>query len=112
MLKSRSVSIKGVPPARNDGDGKNIANLLLLAIPRQEWARLSPSLELVRLKLHQVLHEAGEAIKPVYFLNKRIGFCAHRFAGWKKCGGWINRQRRLCRSARCVRFQNQSASSR
>ena len=75
MLKSRSVSIKGSPPppARNDGDGKGIGNLLLLDIARQEWERLSPSLELVRLKLHQVLHEAGEAIKSVYFLNDGLG---------------------------------------
>lgn len=57
---------------RNDGDGKGIGNLLLLAIPPQEWAQLSPSLELVRLKLHQVLHEAGEAIKSVYFLNNGL----------------------------------------
>ena len=74
MVKSRSVSIdKSLKSARNDGDGKEIGNLLLSAIARQEWARLSPSLELVRLKLHQVLHEAGEAIKSVYFLNNGLG---------------------------------------
>ena len=73
MLKSRSVSIQKVPPPRSDGDGKNIANLLLLAIPRQEWERLHSSLELVRLKLHTVLHEAGETIKSVYFLNSGLG---------------------------------------
>jgi CRP-like cAMP-binding protein len=74
MLKSRSVSIKeSLNSTTSDGDGKVIGNLLLLAIARQEWARLSPSLELVRLKLHQVLHEAGEAIKSVYFLNSGLG---------------------------------------
>ena len=74
MLKSRSVSIQKVsPPPRSDGDGKGIGNLLLLAIPRQDLTRLSPLLELVRLKLHQVLHEAGEPIKSVYFLNSGLG---------------------------------------
>lgn len=73
MLKSRSVSIPKTAPPRIDGDGKGIGNLLLLDIPRQDLARLSPSLELVRLKLHQVLHEAGEAIKSVYFLNNGLG---------------------------------------
>ena len=74
MLKSRSVSIKeSLNSAKNDGDGKGIGNLLLLAIPRQDLARLSPLLELVRLKLHQVLHEVGEPIKSVYFLNSGLG---------------------------------------
>jgi CRP-like cAMP-binding protein len=31
--------------------------------------QLFPSLEFVRLRLHQVLHETGEAIKSGYFLN-------------------------------------------
>ena len=73
MLKSRSVAIpKSVPP-RSDGDGRKISNFLLLATPREEWERLHPSLELVRLRLHQVLHEAGETIKSVYFLNDGLG---------------------------------------
>ena len=74
MLKSRSVSTKeSLDSARSDGDGKGIGNRLLLDIPRQEWERLSPLLEFVRLKLHQVMHEAGEAIKSVYFLNNGLG---------------------------------------
>ncbi len=32
-----------------------------------------PSLEFVRLKLHQVLHETGETIKSGYFLNEGLG---------------------------------------
>lgn len=74
MLKSRFLPTKSITPsARSDGDGKEIGNRLLLDIAPPEWARLSPSLELVRLKLHQVLHEAGEAIKSVYFLNNGLG---------------------------------------
>ena len=74
MVNSRSPSFKAVlPSARQDGDGKKIGNLILLALPRQECKQLLPSLEFVRLKLHQVLHEAGETIKSVYFLNSGLG---------------------------------------
>ena len=79
MLKTRSVSTRSVSTkeslnsARMDGDGKGIGNLLLLNTPPREWERLYPLLELVRLRLHQVLHEAGESIKSVYFLNNGLG---------------------------------------
>ena len=74
MAKSRIRSFKAVPPAgKQDGDGKKISNLILLALPQQECEQFFPSLELVRLKLHQVLHEAGESIKSVYFMNDGLG---------------------------------------
>jgi CRP-like cAMP-binding protein len=74
MAKSRYRSFKAVPPAaKQDGDGNKISNLILLALPQQECKQFFPSLELVRLKLHQVLHEAGESIKSVYFMNNGLG---------------------------------------
>jgi CRP-like cAMP-binding protein len=74
MAKSRAISFKASPPsARRDGDGKEIGNLILLDLPRQECTEILASLELVRLKLHQVLHEAGEVIKSVYFMNNGLG---------------------------------------
>lgn len=55
------------------GRGENgpgeIGNLILRALPRAESARIFPSLEFVRLRLHQVLHEVGESIYSGYFLN-------------------------------------------
>jgi CRP-like cAMP-binding protein len=59
--------------ARKDGDGKQIGNLILSALPRPECSQLFDSMELVRLKLHQVMHEAGEIIRSVYFMNKGLG---------------------------------------
>ncbi len=50
-------------------DGHGIGNMILRALPRSESARVFSSLEFVRLRLHQVLHETGEVIKSVYFLN-------------------------------------------
>ena len=69
MANNRSVLKTARSPSRNDGDGKEIQNLILLALPRQECAQLLSSLELVRLKLHQVLYEAGEVIRSGYFMN-------------------------------------------
>ena len=74
MLKTHSVSTKESPnSARMDGDGKKIGNLLLSNTPPREWERLAPLLEFVRLRLRQVLHEAGETIRSVYFLNDGLG---------------------------------------
>ena len=78
MAKSRSRIFKAVPPSARqdgdgDGDGNKTGNLILLALPQQEHKQIFPSLEFVRLKLHQVLHEAGEVIKSVYFLNDGLG---------------------------------------
>ena len=79
MATNRRVSPKSTRPAgnksdgRKDGDGNGIGNLILLALPQQESTQLFPSLEFVRLKLHQVLHEAGEVIKSAYFMNNGLG---------------------------------------
>ncbi len=70
MAKDRSVSTKAIPqPARKGVDGKEIGNLVLLALPQKESAQIFPSLEFVRLNLHHLMHEAGEVIKSAYFLN-------------------------------------------
>ena len=74
MVRSRGVSTKAIPPpSRKDGDGKEIGNLILLALPRQESTRIFPSLEFVRLNLHHVMHEAGEVIRSGYFMNNGMG---------------------------------------
>ena len=74
MAKNRVVSTKTFPPAaRKDGDGKEIGNLILLALPPQECAKLFASLEFVRLNLHHVMHEAGALMRSAYFLNNGLG---------------------------------------
>jgi CRP-like cAMP-binding protein len=50
-------------------DNNDVSNEILLKIPGNEFDKLSPKLEFVRLKLHTLLHEAGEQIKSVYFVN-------------------------------------------
>lgn len=54
-------------------DGKEVGNVILRNLPRKELAQLFPLLEFLRLKLHQVLHEPGEAIRSGYFLNSGLG---------------------------------------
>jgi CRP-like cAMP-binding protein len=65
MVKKRSTPLS----AHADGDGNGISNKILSSLPRKEYEQVLPKLELVRLKLHQVIHEAGETIKSVYFVN-------------------------------------------
>jgi CRP-like cAMP-binding protein len=59
-------------PAHTDGDGNHVANKILLRLPPAEFERVLPKLEFVRLKLHQIVHEAGETMKPGYFLNSGV----------------------------------------
>ena len=44
-----------------------VGNKLFAAVPREEYERLLPHLELVFLSLRQVLYEPNEPIKSVYF---------------------------------------------
>lgn len=67
MSRARSKAIR--PSAGKDDDGREIGNLMLLALPLQESKQLIPSLEFVRLRLHQLMHEAGEVVRSAYFIN-------------------------------------------
>jgi CRP-like cAMP-binding protein len=55
----RSLAIDGVP----------IENEILLNLPADEQASIFPELVFVKLRTHDVLHEAGEPIKFAYFMN-------------------------------------------
>lgn len=71
MAKSTSVSPRAVKSPSN-GDGNSVANTILLSLSSDECRQILPKLEFVRLKLHQVLHEAGETIKSGYFVNSGL----------------------------------------
>ena len=43
------------------------SNHLLAALPASEWQRWQPHLELIKLKLGQVLYESGGKMQHVYF---------------------------------------------
>ncbi len=64
------IAIPSPLPARTDRDGRPISNLMLLAIPEQEFAVLRPPLEQVDLPRYRVLYEQGEKIVHAYFLNQ------------------------------------------
>ena len=53
----------------NDGNGNAIHNELLLGLSQAEGQGLFSKLELVRLKVHHLLHETGDALKSIYFCN-------------------------------------------
>jgi CRP-like cAMP-binding protein len=68
-MKKKSGSLRAAK-ALTDHDGEIVHSKILLGIPREEFNRAIPKLELVRLKLHQILDEAGETIKSGYFVNE------------------------------------------
>jgi CRP-like cAMP-binding protein len=75
---AKDISVRSPKPfspssSKADGDGHEVGNLILRGLPRSESSQLLPSLEFVRLKLHQVLHEVGETIRSGYFLNNGLG---------------------------------------
>jgi CRP-like cAMP-binding protein len=58
--------------APTDGDGNSIANEILLSLSPDQRSQMLSKLEMVRLKLHQVIHEPGETIKSGYFVNSGL----------------------------------------
>jgi CRP-like cAMP-binding protein len=63
-----------VPVARptSDGDGNGVSSKILRSLSRKECNQIFAELELVRLKTHQLLHDAGETIKSGYFVNEGV----------------------------------------
>jgi CRP-like cAMP-binding protein len=72
MAKSRPTTETTPLTAGKPANGKELGNLILLALSPEERILLLPSLEFVRLNLHQVLHEAGDVIRSLYFLNNGL----------------------------------------
>jgi CRP-like cAMP-binding protein len=70
MAKSPRTSARTSPNTpRTDGGGNHIHNEILLGLSSKECEPLLLELEMVRLKVHQVLHETGDALKSAYFCN-------------------------------------------
>lgn len=55
---------------RTDATGKAISNVILLALPDEEYSQLRPALEPIDLPQYQILHEPAEKIDFAYFLNE------------------------------------------
>ncbi len=69
MHAIQEISFKARPLSAGNGDGRSFGNELLLTLPGEEVNLLLPKLEFVRLRIHQILHEAGDKIKSVYFVE-------------------------------------------
>ncbi|MGA7079764.1 MAG: Crp/Fnr family transcriptional regulator [Terriglobales bacterium] len=76
MAKKNSNSLQPSKAAletrRVDGDGNVVSNKILLSLSPEEFNQVLSKLELVRLKLHQIIYEAGETIKSGYFVNDGV----------------------------------------
>jgi CRP-like cAMP-binding protein len=71
MTKRRSVSVPGTnrppPSAPTRPPPSSVLNRLLAALPAADRDRLLPTLDIVPLKLKDLLHKAGEGLQYVYF---------------------------------------------
>src|SRR6266511_6240680 len=63
------------PSTRNRPPPPDPQNLLLAALPPQDYQRLAPALDTVPLKLKDILHKPGEPLQHVYFPGAG-GFCS------------------------------------
>jgi CRP-like cAMP-binding protein len=75
--KERTKSAKATPSrdgVRTDATGMPISNLILASISAPEFKMLRPHLEPTPLPQHQILHEPGQNIDFIYFLND--GMCS------------------------------------
>ena len=59
-------------PISTDGNHDKIQNLIVLALPAQEFGAVSKKLEFVELPTHFVLHDAGEPVTHAYFINSGL----------------------------------------
>src|ERR1035437_10216030 len=57
---------------RTNTSGKQVSNLILLALSDSDYSALRPHLKYVSLPNHLVLHEVGESIEFAYFLNRGL----------------------------------------
>src|SRR6202051_5142939 len=75
MVENPSFSKKpqaASKPSNENGDGNHFYNKILLGLPAKELGMLMPTMEFVRLKVHHVLHEPGDTLKSVYFINSGL----------------------------------------
>jgi CRP-like cAMP-binding protein len=54
---------------RNNDGANPIQNVIFRSLPKAESDALFQKLEFVRMNLHHIIYEAGDAIKSVYFVN-------------------------------------------
>jgi hypothetical protein len=66
---ARSKAKHSLISSRPGGDGHQVHNQILLALPRNERERLLPKLEFVRLQSRLILHEVGDTLRSAYFCN-------------------------------------------
>ena len=62
------------PPPSPKNRTPPVQNLLLATLPRRDFNRISATLQIVPLKLKDILHASGERIRHVYFPGG--GFCS------------------------------------
>jgi CRP-like cAMP-binding protein len=73
MVKGPGKSVR-TPQNRPPPVSTDNSNLLLAALPQNEYSRILPRLDVIPLKLKEFLHKSGDRVKYVYF--PASGFCS------------------------------------
>ena len=68
IKRERAVPVRA--GERTDAAGRAVRNVILLALPDEEYALLRPGLEPIDLPQYQILHEPAEKIDFAYFLHE------------------------------------------
>jgi CRP-like cAMP-binding protein len=74
LVSGKAPSTNRSPSALNRPPPEKVQNLLLAALPAADRDRLVPTLDVIELKLKELLHKPGEQIDYVYFPGG--GFCS------------------------------------
>ena len=84
------------PDQRTNGEGKHVANKVLLAMPDNEYELMRPDLTYIDLQHHLSLHEPTQKVEFVYFPNRgmvsQVVVTQRRSNRGSGCGG----ERGLC----------------
>ncbi|HTZ98586.1 MAG TPA: Crp/Fnr family transcriptional regulator [Terriglobales bacterium] len=68
MTKEKTAPVE----ARMDLEGNAVANRILCAISADEFRKLQPILEFVRLNQHRSLHNRAKSLNAAYFINSGV----------------------------------------
>jgi len=73
LLPKKQIHLATVQPGeRTDLSGKPIRNIILLAIPAEEYKKLRPQLEYLEAPYHRTFQESRQSIDSAYFPNSGI----------------------------------------
>jgi hypothetical protein len=69
MAKKRPIAVRPASDRQRPPGKARPKNRLLASLPAKDYGRLAPHLKTIPIRFKQVLHQPGDKIDAVYFLN-------------------------------------------